>query len=444
MSNNIRGSKYYIIDRRENPKGKSDTNRHRFLKRYQAAVKQAVKGAIGGRSIKEAVDQGVSISIPKKNLKEYEFQLDYATGMRAGVNVGNTKYSKGDLVLKPPQKGGKGNGRSSSNSDETGEDSFTFTISAEEFEQQFFSDLELPNLVNKTLKNVEEYKKVRTGFSTVGNPCNLDLVRSMRKSLGREITMGDNEERDNLIYKYQKEYDALLALTVRTDEQQTRIGFLREEIKKLLNEEQQENHVSIDKMDLQYRTHSLIPVPNTQAVMFCIMDVSGSMGEYEKDLAKRFFILLYLFLRREYEKVEIRFLRHHTVASEVEEYEFFNDRETGGTLVSPVMHKMKEIIESDYNDGSWNIYAAQASDGDNFSSDTSGLRAIMCDYVLRKLQYFAYIEVTNPAYGKNRGISEIMDLYNHIKADFENMTISAVQEAKDIFSVFKKLFKKSK
>ena len=110
--------------------------------------------------------------------------------------------------------------------------------------------------------------------------------------------------------------------------------------------------------------------------MFCLMDVSGSMDEERKDIAKRFFILLYLFLTRNYERIEVVFIRHHTIAKEVDEDEFFHSRESGGTVVSSALKLMQEIIRERYPLTEWNIYAAQASDGDNWDDDSSS--AITC------------------------------------------------------------------
>src|SRR5690606_8259525 len=121
----------------------------------------------------------------------------------------------------------------------------------------------------------------------------------------------------------------------------------------------------LDTFDLKYNLHIKHPIPRSKAVMFCLMDVSGSMDQATKDIAKRFFILLYLFLQRNYEKTEVVFIRHHTIAKEVDEDEFFHSRETGGTVVSSALKLMQSIIEARYSPSEWNIYGAQASDGDN-------------------------------------------------------------------------------
>ncbi len=121
---------------------------------------------------------------------------------------------------------------------------------------------------------------------------------------------------------------------------------------------------------MRYNRFTRVVVPRAKAVMFCLMDVSASMGEREKDLAKRFFILLHLFLKRKYERVDVVFIRHTHEAKEVDEHEFFYGRETGGTVVSSALEQMIEIRDKRYSPAEWNIYCAEASDGDNSGGDT--------------------------------------------------------------------------
>ena len=127
----------------------------------------------------------------------------------------------------------------------------------------------------------------------------------------------------------------------------------------------------IDPLDVRYRRFERVPKPNTEAVMFCLMDVSGSMTEAMKDLAKRFFMLLHVFLIRRYRHVDVVFIRHTSTAEEVDEETFFYSRETGGTVVSTALEKMLEIARARYSTDRWNIYGAQASDGDNYGADSS-------------------------------------------------------------------------
>ena len=138
----------------------------------------------------------------------------------------------------------------------------------------------------------------------------------------------------------------------------------------------------IDPLDVRYRRFEAHPKPVAQAVMFCLMDVSGSMTEHMKDLAKRFYVLLYIFLKRRYKNVEVVFIRHTHQASEVDEETFFNSPETGGTVVSTALEEMQRVINERYSPDNWNIYAAQASDGDNTASDNDKTAALLTKIIL--------------------------------------------------------------
>jgi len=170
------------------------------------------------------------------------------------------------------------------------------------------------------------------------------------------------------------------------------------------------------------------------------MDVSGSMGEWEKEMAKRFFMLLYLFLTRSYEQVELVFIRHHSVAKEVDEDEFFHSRETGGTLVSPALEMMADIVKKRYDLNSWNVYACQASDGDNWPNDTEAAKDILESELLRMVQYYAYVEIDQYE-GRD---SDLWETYDEIKTRNQNFDMTIIHDAADIYPVFRKLFEKEK
>ena len=153
----------------------------------------------------------------------------------------------------------------------------------------------------------------------------------------------------------------------------------------------------IDPFDLRFSNRIKVPKPSTQAVMFCLLDVSGSMDEQKKDTAKRFFILLYLFLTKAYKKIEVVFIRHHTAASEVDENDFFNSRESGGTIVSSALNLLTTIIKERYSGSEWNAYVAQASDGDNWDNDSVACRQLLIETIMPLVQYCAN-DVTSPGY----------------------------------------------
>ncbi len=171
--------------------------------------------------------------------------------------------------------------------------------------------------------------------------------------------------------------------------------------------------------------------------MFCLMDVSGSMAQEIKNLAKRFFILLHLFLKRNYQKIEVVFIRHHTVASEVNEEEFFYSRETGGTVVSSALKMMEQIVRERYPTSDWNIYAAQASDGENWSDDSPLCRDLLQSSILPVVQHYAYIEINS---GSDQ---ELWHAYDEISGEFpDNFAMKKVTGPPDIFPVFHELFEK--
>jgi uncharacterized protein len=193
----------------------------------------------------------------------------------------------------------------------------------------------------------------------------------------------------------------------------------------------------LDTFDLKYNLHIKQPIPRSKAVMFCIMDVSGSMDQATKDIAKRFFILLYLFLQRNYEKTEIVFIRHHTSAKEVDENEFFHSRETGGTVVSSALRLMNDIIRARYSPEVWNIYGAQASDGDNWGEDSDVCRDILVDDLLPSCQYYSYIEITNNEH------QALWNTYEGISDEFpEHFALQHIRGVSDIYPVFRELFHK--
>jgi uncharacterized sporulation protein YeaH/YhbH (DUF444 family) len=192
----------------------------------------------------------------------------------------------------------------------------------------------------------------------------------------------------------------------------------------------------IDTFDLRYKNYERRPEPSSQAVMFCLMDVSGSMDQATKDMAKRFYILLYLFLSRTYKNVDVVYIRHHTQAKEVDEQEFFYSQETGGTIVSSALKLMNEVVEERYDPAQWNIYAAQASDGDNWADDSPLCHELLAKKLLPMVRYYSYIEITRRAH------QTLWREYEDLQAKFENFAMQHIREPDDIYPVFRELFHK--
>jgi uncharacterized sporulation protein YeaH/YhbH (DUF444 family) len=423
-----------VIDRRLAGKNKSVGNRERFLRRYKDKVREAVQRAINGRSIRE-MEKGEDIAIPKRDLSEPVFRHGDG-GVRDMVHPGNREYVKGDRIDRPPQQGGGQGGGSEASEDGEGEDDFVFSLSKEEFMQIFFEDLALPNMVKTALAEVPEWKSQRAGYSSDGTPNNLHVVRSMRGALGRRIALGASGRRE--IHQLEDRLRVLCgdaepdwakltpAHAAEVKDIQARLAFLYGRMRGI---------PYLDPIDLRYRSRIKVPVPTTKAVMFCVMDVSGSMDEQRKELSKRFFILLYLFLTRHYDKIELVFIRHHTQAQEVNEHDFFHATETGGTVVSSALVLLDEIIQARYPTNEWNLYVAQASDGDNWHHDSSRCRELIVDKILPLVRYYAYVQVAKTE-------QNLWDEYIGIAEAHKHFAMRKVLEPSQIYPVFRELFKK--
>ena len=420
----------YIVDRRLNGKNKSSVNRQRFLQRYRAHIQKAVSDAVTGRKLTD-LDTGEKITIPKKEISEPMFQHGTA-GNRRIVHPGNKEFVTGDQIARPNGGGGGGGGSGDAGQDGEGEDEFSFSISRDEFLEFLFEDLALPNLIKRHLAGVDSFKLRRAGVVSDGSPTKLNIVRSMRSSLARRIAIGAP-----LRAQLQELLDARESL-LRSPEPalfERRIGELDEEIAQLQSRLQKIPF--LDSYDLRYNFHAKQPQPSAKAVMFCLMDVSGSMNQNMKEIAKRFFLLLYLFLQRNYERTEVVFIRHHTSAKEVDEQEFFYSRETGGTIVSSALTLMHEIIQARYPAGEWNIYGAQASDGDNWADDSPVCQALLTEKLLPLCQYYTYVEIMP------RRHQSLWEHYEQVRQSHpDHFAMQDINDLPDIYPVFRQLFQR--
>jgi len=419
----------HFIDRRLNGKNKSSVNRQRFIRRNKAQIKKAVGDAITSRSVTD-VETGEQIVIPRKDLSEPFFHQGKG-GKREQVHPGNDKFQPGDKIERPPEGNGSGHGSGQGNASDSGEgnDEFSFEISRDEYLDLLFEDLELPNLEQKEVSNITETKVVRAGFSSVGLPNNINIVRSLRKSQARRIAMTGSKRRELRVLE--ERISNLLASnaspTPEIEQLRKDIAHLKQQIKKV---------PFIDDFDIQYNNYVSFPCPSSRAVMFCLMDVSGSMDQATKDIAKRFYILLYLFLSRTYKTIEVVYIRHHTQAKEVDEQEFFYSQETGGTIVSSALKLMHNIQQARYPASQWNVYGAQASDGDNWADDTPLCHKLLAENILPNSRYFSYIEITNRAH------QSLWDAYQELSEQKSQFAIKHIKEVSDIYPVFRQLFEK--
>ncbi|MBY5991429.1 YeaH/YhbH family protein [Ferrimonas balearica] len=417
----------HFIDRRLNAKGKSTVNRQRFLRRYKQQIKKAVSDAVTNRSVTD-VESGEQISIPSKNITEPVFHHG-AGGNRERVHPGNDQFTRGDRIDRPPGSGAGGAGKGQASNSGEGEDDFVFSISKDEYLDLLFDDLALPNLQRNSLDKLVEFKTFRAGVTTDGVPANIHIVRSLRQSLARRtaLTAGKKQKLAQLEAELQALLDTPGSSTEQIQALEAEVEALRKRIQAV---------PFIDTFDLRYNAFVQRPVPTSKAVMFCLMDVSGSMDQATKDMAKRFYILLYLFLTRTYKALDVVFIRHHTQAKEVDEHEFFYSQETGGTIVSSALKLMHEIQAERYPSNEWNIYAAQASDGDNWADDSPHCKELMEHKILPVCRYYTYIEITNRAH------QTLWREYETLAKANPHFALQHIRSVEDIYPVFRELFKK--
>ena len=413
----------HIVDRRLNPGGKSLENRQRFLRRAKALVQRAVKQSSQDRDIKDVLEGG-EVSIPLDGMNEPRFRRE--GGTRDMVLPGNKKFVEGDML----PRSGQSSGKSSGPGEGDGEDLFRFVLSRDEFVDIFLDDLELPDLAKRKLAEAESEGLRRAGYTTSGSPANISINRTVRLALARRVAL--RRPRADAIA--QLEAELADCDEPRRIELLAEIDALKAKLRRI---------PFIDPIDIRYRRFETMPKPVAQAVMFCLMDVSGSMSEHMKDLAKRFYMLLYVFLTRRYRHVEIVFIRHTDRAEEVDEQTFFHGPASGGTLVSSALMAMHEIVASRYRPADWNIYAAQASDGDNSGSDEAAVSQFLTEMILPVSQFFAYLEV-GEAGGSTFDMSDssLWTLYQRLRAEGAPLSMRKVRERGEIFPVFHDLFQR--
>ncbi len=417
-----------IIDRRREG-GKSLANRQRFIRRARALVRRAVREASAKRSIKD-VEKGGDITVPADSVREPILRKGSQGGKREYVLPGNKKYVQGDTIDRPEEEGG----RSGASDGGEGEDDFRFALSEEEFLDLFLEDLELPDLAKRQVMGVEETQPVRAGYRSSGPPAALSVQRTMRNSLSRRTALRRPKP---------EEVAALEAEIARLDDEgghDERVAELREDLAK--KQRKMRLVPFIDPIDVRYRRFEQVPRPVARAVMFCLMDVSGSMDEHMKDLAKRFYSLLYLFLKRRYKRVDVVFIRHTHEAKEVDEETFFHSRESGGTVVSTALEEMARVVQDRYPADQWNIYGAQASDGDNLPMDNANTINLLKSVILPMCQYYAYLEVGHAKDDGGGDASSLWKAYELVAGAEPTLAMRKVSHRRDIFPVFRELFAK--
>ena len=414
-----------IVDRRSQ-KGKSVANRQRLLKRLDGALKAQLGKLVARHKLQDGA-QPAEVTIERKDAGEPRIILDSASGASGRIIPGNDKYHIGDKIPNTGSEGrGPGQGHGAGDGEEDDEDSFRFALSRTEYLSLLFDDLELPALVKKDLLEIDENRFRRGGVVRYGNPGSVCVARTFKASIGRRVAAEAQHDEDVA------EAEAVL-IAARSAADPVRLAAAQhafDEVTRRTGE-----IPFLDPVDLRHRNLIEVQSPCTAAVMFCLMDVSSSMDENRKDLAKRFFMLLHLFLTRKYKKVDLVFIRHTDAAQEVDEETFFNGTQAGSTKVLSALAKMNEIIASRYPASRYNIFGAQASDGDSFGTDSAESSSYLRAELLPASRYFVYAEVgSNPLQGSTTLWAAYRDIQN------ERFNMASVNARNEVYPALAKLF----
>lgn len=409
-----------ITDRSGTSDRKSLSNRQRFIERNKQQIRKQVGESIGDISIDSMRGRNGTYRVPIRGTKEPAPHQDRRTGNHDFVIPGKGDVNRHDTFDKPQQGGGSG-GREGS-PDGEGQDDYAFNLTYEEFLEFFMADLELPDMIKKSGESEVEFKSRRAGYSTSGALSNLDVGVTIKQSLARKIALGRPSKQTIA------ELEAALA-AAETDEDR---AAAQQRLDAALLRQRRVPWVA--DIDLRFKAFTQEPVPTTHAVMFCVMDVSASMGEHEKDLAKRFMLLLNLLLHKKYQKVEVVFVRFHTHASECSEDEFFKGQETGGTNVLPAVKLVEQILTERYSQD-WNCYLAMASDGDGWGQDLRDTEAKLRE-MLKDFQYCAYLETSE------RDDSGMWEMFDTLQEKHEHVQMRRTNERSEIWPLFRELYKK--
>ena len=378
---------------------RSASDRRRHNKKIEDAIKDGVHNIVAEESI-IGQDGKKKIKIPVRGIKEYRFIYgDNNQNKKVGSAPGKD-IKRGQKIGDAQQRQ---QGQGNKPGDEAGEEYYEVEITLEELTHYLFNDLELPDLERKTIKNVTGEKWKRHGYRSEGIRPRLDkkktaINRIRRKKAAEKRKAEEGEDFDEERFLY-------------------------------------------NQNDLKYRHIKKTQKESSNAVIFFLMDISGSMTQQKKFLARSFYFLLYHFINNRYENCEVVFVAHDTNAYEVDEDKFFKRGNSGGTIVSSGLEKVNEIIDKRFHPASWNVYLFQCSDGDNWPSDLSAT-VKMAEILKSKCQLFGYCEI-EPDSDRLKWISEgsrMSTTYESIRD--KRLKIVKIHQKEDIWPAFKKLLGK--
>lgn len=440
---------FIFADRRRTGRGKSLNNRQKLLKRIKESIKNAKPEDIGNEGVRKAGTPTVGntftnpVKVAKTALAEPTFRYDMHGGEHEVVLIGNDRWLKGDEFPIERAEGSGGDGCGSGPGEET-EDDFIINISRSEFFDVFFEDCELPDLKETHERDLPEAVWQRAGYQKVGSPGQLSVIRSFKLSKARRLAL-TKEARDELelLEAEKADLEGQLQTEIR-DPVATPVKWIRERLK-VINahiSELKERIRSItlfENIDLRYRKHERVQVKASDAVLIMIMDISGSMDEDKKRMARKFFSLQYAFIKRKYPQTDLIFIAHTDEPHEMTEEEFFTTRLSGGTIVSPAWALAHQIIKERYDATQTNIYISYAGDGDNWDSDNSDVVKEI-NTLLPKLRHAVYVQVGLSFAANFGGGVSLWAVMSTIAESNKKLGLIKIESENEVFDAFKSLY----
>ncbi|MBT9137505.1 MAG: hypothetical protein DDT31_00036 [Syntrophomonadaceae bacterium] len=447
---------FIFVDRRKTGRGKSLGNRQRLLDRIKDSIRHAKPGDIdssgvakgGASSSPKSLNNPVTIA--REALHEPTYHYEPQTGEHEVVLIGNDIWERDDVF---PISDGKGDGTGGpGQGGGEDEDDFEVHISRSEFFDVYFEDCELPDLKETSEKELPEAVLKPAGFQKEGNAAQLSIIRSYRNAIGRRraLTSESRSELEELESEL-KDLDNTLTSNPLDTDANTRMKEVLVRIEELRTK--MTAVPLFEKVDLRYRKTVREQVKSAEAVLIMVMDVSGSMDEEKKRIARKFFTLQYAFIERKYPNTDLIFIIHTDTPKEVNEEEFFTTRQSGGTTVSPALKMALDIISARYDADQTNIYLSYAGDGDNWIPDNKNVLDVFEDQgLLTKLRHSVYLQV-GTSYADSdpdlRGLQVTAgtNLWNTmVSLDKSNAKMHALKiiTEDEVFSSFKKVYGKKK
>jgi uncharacterized sporulation protein YeaH/YhbH (DUF444 family) len=447
MSDSPVKTSFIFVDRRKTGRGKSLPNRQKLLKRIKDSIKNAkpqdldATGVMGAGNSNKKFENPVKVA--RDALSEPTFRYASGSGEHEIVLPGNDVWEKGDPFPVQSGEGGPGNGKGegAGQGNGNGEDDFIVNISRSEFYDAFFEDCELPDLEQTSEKVLPEAVWKPAGFQKEGNPGQMSVIRSYRNSLGRRKAL--NAEAYRRIEELEAEMDRYNTGThgqcqyLSLEEIGSIIYGLAEEIAALRSKIAATPF--FEKIDLRFRKSEKVQVKSSDAVLVMAMDVSASMDEEKKRLARKYFVLQYAFIKRSYPDTDLIFIYHTDEAYEVTEDEFFTSRVNGGTVISSAMDLTNKILTERYDASQTNLYFSYAGDGDNWNNDNARVQQILQNEgLLKRLRHAVYLQVGQEMSWSAQ--SQMWEVMQKISAAEPKLHIIKVHSDDEVFSAFKSVY----